>query len=226
LIKWYISNEQLFNNWTVFVEVKMAVLLSRKERDRQLRRSDILKAAEHLFALKGYYKATIRDIAREAQYASGTVYLHFKDKEALYFALLEEKLKNLLSIVKGKIGQAKDARNKIKILVQESLVFFERNQDFFRIFISEDNELFSERKILKSSTGLQMEKYTTSLLKEAQEEGVVSRDFDVGQLTDVFSSLTKTIILKWLQKKDGKNDNLCDLSDTILRLFFNGASNK
>ncbi|MDD5108286.1 MAG: TetR/AcrR family transcriptional regulator [Candidatus Omnitrophica bacterium] len=203
----------------------MAVL-SRKERDNQLRRSDILKAAEHLFALKGYHKATIRDIAREAQYATGTVYLHFKDKNALYLALLEEKLKSMFLSIKEKIGQAKDARRKLEIFVQEGLAFFEKNQDFFCIFISEGNELLSERRILKSPTGLQMQEYTTSLLKEAQKQGVVSRDFEAGQIAEVFTSIIKTIIQRWLEEKKEKNDNLIDLSGVILRLFLNGTANK
>ncbi len=203
----------------------MAVL-SRKERDRQLRRSDILRAAEHIFALKGYHKATVRDIAKEAQYGTGTVYLHFKDKNALYFALLEEKMKSLLLMFGEKIEQEKDTRRKLEILVREGLVFFEKNQDFFRIFTSQENELFSEMKFLKSSTGLQMQEYTASLLREAQEQGVVSRDFDAWQLAGVFSAIMKTIVLNWLRKKEKKNDNLADLSGTILKLFLNGAANK
>jgi len=201
-------------------------ILSRKERDRELRRSDILKAAEHIFALKGYYKATIRDIAKEAQYAIGTVYLHFKDKDALYFALLEEKMKSMFLSIKEKIGQAKDIRRKLEIFVEEGLVFFEKNQDFFRIFISEENDLISERKLLKSPIGLEMQEYTTSLIKEAQGQEVVSRDFDAGQIAEVFSAIIKTVILKWLQEKEEKDDNLIDLSGVILRLFLNGAAKK
>ncbi|MFA6357671.1 MAG: helix-turn-helix domain-containing protein [Candidatus Omnitrophota bacterium] len=200
--------------------------LNRKERDRQLRRTDILKAAEHIFALRGYHKATIRDIAKEAQYATGTVYLHFKDKDALYFALLEEKLKTLLSITKEKIEQVKDARNKLEIYVREGLVYFEKNQDFFRIFISEGNELSAEQRLLKSSAGLQMQRYTTDLLKESQAQGVVSKDFDAERIAEVFTAITKTVILKWLQAKDRKSENLVDLSGLILKLFLDGAASK
>lgn len=203
----------------------MAVL-SRKERDRQLRRSDILKAAEHIFALKGYYKATIRDIAKEAQYATGTVYLHFKDKNALYLALLEEKIKSLLSICKERIKQDKDAKRKLEIFVREGLVFFENNQDFFRIFISQGNELVSERRLFMSPTGLQIQEYTAALMKEAQEQGVISRSFDAGQIAEVFSAIIKTIILNWLQEKKEKSVNLIDLSEVILKLFLNGAASK
>ncbi|MDD5681292.1 MAG: TetR/AcrR family transcriptional regulator, partial [Candidatus Omnitrophica bacterium] len=163
---------------------------------------------------------------KEAQYATGTVYLHFKDKDALYFALLEEKIKSLLFTVKEKIGQLQDARKKLEIYVQEGLVFFENNQDFFRIFISEGNEVVSERRILKSPIGLQNQEYTTSLLKEAQEQGVISRDFDAGQIAEVLISIIKTIIQKWIEEKKEKNDNLIDLSRVILRLFLNGTANK
>ena len=75
---------------------------NRKERDRQLRRTDILRASEHVFAQKGYDNATMQDIAKEAQYATGTVYLYFKDKEALYFSLLEEKIFCMMSATREK----------------------------------------------------------------------------------------------------------------------------
>jgi AcrR family transcriptional regulator len=197
---------------------------SRKERDRQLRRSDILKAAEHIFALKGYHKATIRDIAKEAQYATGTVYLHFKDKDALYFALFEEKIKYLLSIVEEKTEQAKDSRSKLNAYVQESLAFFEKNQDFFRIFISDENELSAQGRLLRSPTVLQLHEYIAGLLREAQEQGVISADLDAIRMAEVLTAITKTIVIRWLQGNDGKGDHLVDLTGLILRLFLNGTA--
>ena len=201
-------------------------ILSRKERDRQLRRSDIFKAAEHVFALKGYHKATIRDIAKEAQYGTGTVYLHFKNKDTLYFALLEEKLKCLLALIKEKVGQVKDAKKKLEIFIQESLVFFEKNQDFFQIFVSEGSESYIETRFLKSSIGLQLQEYTENLLKEAQGQGIVNSNFDPEQISNVLEAILKTITLKWLQKKKIKEESLVGLSDTIFRLFLYGAANK
>ena len=201
--------------------------LSRKERDRQLRRADIFKAAEHLFALKGYHKATIRDIAIEAQYATGTVYLHFKDKDALYFALFKEKMKRLLSIIiKEKAEEAKDARSKLKIFVHESLVFFEENQDFFRIFNSEGDRLLVETKLFKSPTGQQFQEYITKLIMQAQEERVISGDLDPRQVRDVFVAIFKTVVLEWLKEKKEENKSFVDLSNVILRYFLNGTANK
>lgn len=200
------------------------VILSRKERDRQLRRSDILKAAEHIFALKGYHKATIRDIAKEAQYGTGTVYLHFKNKGTLYFALLEEKLRCLLSIIKEKTGQEKDVRKKLEILVQESLIFFEDNQDFFQIFALEGNDLYAERKVLRASIGLQLQECSINIIKEAQEQGVISSRFSPEQISDVLTSILKTITIKWLEKKERRSEGLVGLSETVFKLFLYGAA--
>ena len=103
-------------------------MMDRKERDKQLRKADILRAAEHVFASKGYHEAKIQDIAKEAQYGTGTVYVYFKDKNALYFALLEEKIKSLIDItVMEKTEQVTDARKKLEIFIHESLIFFEKN---------------------------------------------------------------------------------------------------
>jgi TetR/AcrR family transcriptional regulator len=201
-------------------------ILSRKERDRRLRRSDICKAAEYVFALKGYHKATIRDIAKEAQYGIGTVYLHFKNKDALYFALLEEKLKCLLALTKEKVGQVKDTKKKLEVLIQESLAFFEKNQDFFQIFVSEGSESYIESRFLKSSIGLQLQGHTESLLKEAQRQGVINSNFDPEQINNVLESIVKTITLKWLQTKKRKKESLVGLSGTILRLFLYGVASK
>ena len=55
------------------------IILSRKERDRLRRKSDILNAAEYVFVLKGCDKATMQNIAKKAEYSTGTVYLYFKD---------------------------------------------------------------------------------------------------------------------------------------------------
>ena len=62
----------------------------RRQREKQLRRSTILMAAEHLFASKGYRKTRIEDIADIAEVSVGAVYGHFKNKEALLVAVLDD----------------------------------------------------------------------------------------------------------------------------------------
>jgi AcrR family transcriptional regulator len=59
----------------------------RKEREKERRRQQIIVAAKRVFSGKGFNKATMEDIAKEAELSPGTLYLYFKNKEELYASL-------------------------------------------------------------------------------------------------------------------------------------------
>ncbi len=56
--------------------------------ERQQREERILDAAAALLLRWGYRKTTIEDVAREAGVGKGTIYLHWKDKNALFRAVI------------------------------------------------------------------------------------------------------------------------------------------
>lgn len=53
------------------------------------RRNQILDAATQVFAKKGFHRATIRDVAKAADIADGTIYNYFKNKTALLLGILD-----------------------------------------------------------------------------------------------------------------------------------------
>ncbi len=57
------------------------------------RRQDILGAAMALFAEKGFRGTTTRDLAAHAEVNEAIIFRHFNNKEELYRAILEEKMK-------------------------------------------------------------------------------------------------------------------------------------
>jgi AcrR family transcriptional regulator len=59
----------------------------RKVREKERRRQQIIVAAKKIFTEKGFNKATMDDIANEAELSPGTLYLYFKNKEELYASL-------------------------------------------------------------------------------------------------------------------------------------------
>jgi len=54
------------------------------------RRAQIMEAAARVFAERGYHRTTVRDIARAAGIADGTVYLYFTSKQELLLALIAQ----------------------------------------------------------------------------------------------------------------------------------------
>jgi len=62
-------------------------ILERKEREREMRRQEIILAAKRVFSKKGFNKSTMDDIASEAELSNGTLYHYFKNKKELYASL-------------------------------------------------------------------------------------------------------------------------------------------
>ena len=60
---------------------------SRKQREREQRRNEIINAAEKFFFARGYDNVTMDEIADEAEVNKGLLYYYFKNKEALFFAV-------------------------------------------------------------------------------------------------------------------------------------------
>ena len=85
----------------------------RKERERERRRQQIIVAAKRVFSAKGFNKATMEDIAKEAELSPGTIYIYFKNKDELYASLSLRILKHLnirLEHVKNETYQTHEER--------------------------------------------------------------------------------------------------------------------
>lgn len=64
--------------------------IGKRERTKQANRAAILDAAREVFGDIGYGAATVRDIVRGTELATGTFYNYFPDKESVLVALLDE----------------------------------------------------------------------------------------------------------------------------------------
>ncbi len=62
-------------------------ILERKQREKEQRRKEIMDAARIVFSAKGFNRATMEEIATEAELSPGTLYLYFKNKEELHTSL-------------------------------------------------------------------------------------------------------------------------------------------
>ena len=80
----------------------------RREATKQANRTAILVAAREVFADLGYGAATVRDIVRRTDLATGTFYNYFPDKEAVFRALLEESARETRELVRAALRQATD----------------------------------------------------------------------------------------------------------------------
>lgn len=64
----------------------------RAEREPEQSRTELLDAAEEVFAEHGYAGATVGEVVRRSGLSKGTFYWHYDSKEALFLDLVEERI--------------------------------------------------------------------------------------------------------------------------------------
>lgn len=200
----------------------------RKERDRQLRQTDILNAAEHVFATRGYHKATIADIAKEAQYAVGTIYLYFTDKEDLYITLIEKKTRDLIFRVQAEVEKAPGSTEKLKVLIETQLAYFEENGDFFHIYFSERGGFHHwdiKNKISTSAVDrfIRYLEYMAGLIRKAQEENLIKKELEPKKMAYILAAILNAIVFPWLKSEAAQKESLKGMAGFVLDVFLEGV---
>src|SRR5690606_6491096 len=73
----------------------MTYIAERRQEERDRRRTEIVDAAEALYAEVGWDAVTMDQVARRARLSRALVYVYFHDKADLHFALVERSLGEL-----------------------------------------------------------------------------------------------------------------------------------
>ncbi len=77
----------------IFLEYYMALRTKAiSEEQKAIRRSVIIRSARELFEKSDFHEISMREIARRAGMAKGTVFFYFKTKEELFLACVREEL--------------------------------------------------------------------------------------------------------------------------------------
>jgi TetR/AcrR family transcriptional regulator len=82
----------------------MSYISVRREEEKERRRAEILDAAEALYAKKGWDALTMDQVARSARLSRALVYVYFRDKDDLLFAIGERAVRLLLDRFKAAVA--------------------------------------------------------------------------------------------------------------------------
>ncbi|WP_395665069.1 TetR/AcrR family transcriptional regulator [Methylocella sp.] len=89
----------------------MRALLKKRRGDRRL---DIVEAAAALFAERGYQGASMRDIADQVGLLSGSLYHHFKSKDALFLEIHELALQGAADLIEEAVAGREDPWDRLE----------------------------------------------------------------------------------------------------------------
>jgi TetR/AcrR family transcriptional regulator, fatty acid metabolism regulator protein len=192
-----------------------------KVRKTGARREQIVKAAEKVFAEKGFHAATISEMAREAGLSEPTLYEYFSSKEEILFNIPAETSRKLGKIIEFHLGMVKGTAEKLRALIY--ILFWIHQTDPAYAAVS--------YLILKQSSRF-METDEYQVLRKALrplidviEEGTASGEIKSGFTPYFIRSVILGTIEHLTTRKllMGTDDNLLDYVDPLVDLIMGGV---
>lgn len=111
--------------------------IPRREREKLRQRREMLDGALDLFSEKGYHNVSMHQIAEKAEFAIGTLYKFFRNKEDLYKALVLEQSDRFEDAITRAIGDPDDHVEKLRNYVRAKCRWLSSNLPFVRLFLAE-----------------------------------------------------------------------------------------
>jgi AcrR family transcriptional regulator len=183
----------------------------------------IVDAALATFSKNGYDRTRMDDIAEAANVSKGTLYLYFKNKEELFFAIsernireLKEQLSTLLTKSEDLISSAENVYENFRSNTSGTNV----EKVFFEI-IAESSRNLKLRRMLYEQR-IKMLDVVTTYLDLQQEKGLIRKDSNTKTIASGLISLYNGLSLS---KIVGINETLNKQTwINTVRAIFNGIS--
>ena len=100
------------------------------------RRDELLRASAKLFREKGFDGTTIRDISSAAGMHSGSPFYHFKTKQDILVAVMEQGLAEGLRSLQEAVTRAKTPEQKLTAMIRTQLgTILEEGNDFIPVLL-------------------------------------------------------------------------------------------
>jgi AcrR family transcriptional regulator len=145
----------------------------------QNRKEKIFEAALQCFNKRGYYKASLDEIALKGKISKGGIYYHFRSKEQLFRELFSFRVNKYLEHIATYMQEEKDPAERIRILANKSGQILSENEDFFKFCLEFLSMGVREPGIKKEMTRFYKDTLKTfsQLIDEGKSTGIF-RDLD------------------------------------------------
>lgn len=184
-----------------------------KEREREQRQKYIIDAARKLFADKDFDEVSMDKIANEVGLGKSTLYLYFKNKESLYFAVVLLGIKIWAKMVKEEVNKGKTGLEKLILSGNANKEFSNKYPDCLKMLYSPTSikNQFDTNKMNLSKEFQEVKKLFNEIIFIAIES--IQKGIDEGEIRPDVNSVEAAILLSVI---NNGTVNMGDWSKEIL----------
>ncbi|MHB8950119.1 MAG: TetR/AcrR family transcriptional regulator [Rhodoferax sp.] len=199
------------------------------ERDDGNRRQQLLTAAARLFRDQGFDATSTRDIAASVGMHSGSPFYHFKSKDALLLAVMEEGMRSALArqaealqgaqaaavVAAGSSPPARQAVLQLRRLIRAHFdTLLGPGNDFIPVMLYEHRSLNARQRAALAQLQVAYEAAWTPVLEALYASGHLRAPVKLARLL-ILGALNWSV--QWFDEKKGAS--LDELSDAAMALF-------
>jgi TetR/AcrR family transcriptional regulator len=172
-------------------------ITERKQREKEQRTKEIIDAAETLFFSREYDDVSMDEIANIAELNKATLYLYFKNKEALFSAIVLRGIRILNTMYRECMETQVPGMTKVALLEETYYRFTRQHPDYQRLIKYYGVERFNTEN--PGFAGI-LEEFSMSrnfwqdAVREGIDDGTIRNDIDPFLLT-IYLMITQMSIL-------------------------------
>ena len=160
----------------------------RRRQEKEIKRKDIIDAAERVFFSKGYQNASMDEVAKEAEFSKRTVYVYFSSKEQIYFEIMIRGYHLLIGMIEESFRESppQDALQELRSIF---FTFFQFSEDYpqhFKAIMEYETKDSHDSASIEDASkaacyqlGEQIFGYLSHALQRGVEEGSLHKELDI-----------------------------------------------
>lgn len=140
-------------------------------------RGRVLRAAAHLFRTQGYERTTVRDLAKVVGIQSGSLFHHFKTKEDILLAVMEEGIRFNLERMREAVEAGEGPRQQLRNLIRAELEsIMGETRDAMTVLVYEWGAVSPDKQRELLALREQYEAWWMQALADARAQGLLHHD--------------------------------------------------
>lgn len=193
-----------------------------KRKDGQKTFNKIINSGKKLFSKQGYQATSINEIIDKAKIATGTFYIYFDDKLALYVYLLHQYRAKIGEAINEAIKDANTRYEKERLGIKAFLKFAWQDPLSYRIIWESmfvDKDIFKE--YYQNFSSAYVDKLSTSVAS-----GEVDAAIDLETLSYILMGISNFVGLQVLFRETLTDMDLDRIVDQVMYVLKNGMFNQ
>lgn len=154
----------------------------RKQRRKEQRRTEIIDAAERLFYKRGFDRVTMDEIAGAVELSKGSLYVYFKNKDSLFFAIVARVHADYFQQFKESLDLTESGGDQIRRMIRHLVDFTKDHREYNDMarmvgpLIWARLDAGYEQVLVENS--IEYNKWLNGAIRRGMEDGSIRKDLD------------------------------------------------